>query len=332
MPPSSPGAPRTAGLSITTRVAADAADQAAYISDWQQEYAQISTGNFHGRIDELRSGTFQVFREYSHQETYQTCQPWQHSVWFGIPAPGSGERLRFNGCAVEQASILVSPGNTDFTLRTPLGFCIYGVVLNVDDLAARCDGLLNTPLPTRWLQADAITLDAGSHQRICHAIEQLLAFTRQHPDTRCHRQHLEALADALLLGLYQGQTREAAAWPTRHIQQIEQIRQWAQTPGDNELDVESLCQALHVTRRTLQNHFQTITGMSPANFVRVLRLNAVRQALRDEQRLQQTIQQLAAEWGFFNLSHFCYDYKRLFGETPSQTRHLDLPTHPARRA
>jgi AraC family ethanolamine operon transcriptional activator len=32
------------------------------------------------------------------------------------------------------------------------------------------------------------------------------------------------------------------------------------------------------------------------------------------------INDLAAEWGFASPSHFSYDYRRLFGETPSQTR------------
>lgn len=60
--------------------------------------------------------------------------------------------------------------------------------------------------------------------------------------------------------------------------------------------------------------------MSPLPFLRALRLNQVRRLLRSPQGTADSIQQLAEDWGFATPSHFSYDYRRLFGETPSQTR------------
>jgi AraC family ethanolamine operon transcriptional activator len=74
-----------------------------------------------------------------------------------------------------------------------------------------------------------------------------------------------------------------------------------------------------VTRRTLQNCFQEALGMSPASYLRTVRLNAVRRALREGPPAT-TIADTAARWGFWHMGHFSQEYKTLFGETPSQTR------------
>jgi AraC family ethanolamine operon transcriptional activator len=92
---------------------------------------------------------------------------------------------------------------------------------------------------------------------------------------------------------------------------------------DTPLTVAELCTRLHMTRRTLQNCFHDTLGQSPASYLRSLRLNAVRRALR-ESPPSATVADIAAGWGFWHMGHFSQDYKALFGETPSQTRRHSL--------
>jgi AraC family ethanolamine operon transcriptional activator len=47
-----------------------------------------------------------------------------------------------------------------------------------------------------------------------------------------------------------------------------------------------------------------------------VRLNGVRRELRSTAA---TVQDAAARWGFWHLGQFSRDYKRQFGELPSQT-------------
>ncbi|WP_165494081.1 helix-turn-helix domain-containing protein [Aquitalea sp. USM4] len=317
--------PLSQGLSLqfVTRLADDAADQAAFISGWEQDYAQISCGRFSGRLDELCLGRLQVFREYSARETYQQCQPWRGAIWFGIPAPGSGERLRFHGRSVPPSAVLVAMGGSDFTLRTPDDFTIYGIVPEQEVLASRHQQLFGRDLPAHWLQSAAVRLPEASHRLLCGQIYELLALARQTPDSIGRQLLLDCSVDALLLALSEGQAeaslrREGSS--QRHWQWVEQARQRALQPASQWLTVEGLCRELHVTRRTLQNGFQEVTAMSPLPFLRALRLNQVRRLLRSPQGSADSIQQLAEDWGFASPSHFSYDYRRLFGETPSQTR------------
>ena len=94
------------------------------------------------------------------------------------------------------------------------------------------------------------------------------------------------------------------------------------------LTVEDLCRALQVSRRTLQYSFQEILQLNPVSYLRAMRLNGVRRALKSSAAQRQSVQDVAARWGFWHLSHFANDYRRMFGELPSET--LRQSAHPAR--
>jgi AraC family ethanolamine operon transcriptional activator len=97
------------------------------------------------------------------------------------------------------------------------------------------------------------------------------------------------------------------------------VRDFALAHQDEPLSIPQLCRAFRVSRRTLQYAFQEICCVSPGAYLRVLRLNGVRRALRAPERTFLDVQDLAAQWGFWHPSQFACDYKKLFGERPSDT-------------
>src|SRR5947208_1027333 len=70
--------------------------------------------------------------------------------------------------------------------------------------------------------------------------------------------------------------------------------------------------------RTLRRQFRRFTGQSPVTFHRNLRLNAARRALQDD-HTGANITSAAGTYGFSHLSHFTAEYRRRFGELPSET-------------
>ncbi|MCI5779253.1 MAG: helix-turn-helix transcriptional regulator [Lentisphaeria bacterium] len=63
--------------------------------------------------------------------------------------------------------------------------------------------------------------------------------------------------------------------------------------------------------------FRACTGISFGQYELAFRLNGAAAAL---QRGPVRLKQLAAEWGFYDASHFCRSYKRYFGVAPSRDR------------
>jgi AraC family ethanolamine operon transcriptional activator len=81
-----------------------------------------------------------------------------------------------------------------------------------------------------------------------------------------------------------------------------------------------LCAAVGAGERTIHEAFREHLGTTPMAYQKALRLNAARQALvRAGARTKVT--DVALDWGFLHFGWFSQDYRRLFGETPSQTLH-----------
>jgi AraC family ethanolamine operon transcriptional activator len=85
------------------------------------------------------------------------------------------------------------------------------------------------------------------------------------------------------------------------------------------LSVLELCRELGVSERTLHYAFQEFRGMSTMAYFKASRLNAVRQELKAAPASTASVHEIAQRWGFWHTGEFAADYRRLFGELPSQT-------------
>ena len=83
--------------------------------------------------------------------------------------------------------------------------------------------------------------------------------------------------------------------------------------------VGELCAAYEVPRRTLNRAFQTALGMGPATYLRRVRLNGDRRALRQRSARSPKVTDVALEFGFWHLGRFAEQYNKLFAESPHQT-------------
>ncbi len=82
------------------------------------------------------------------------------------------------------------------------------------------------------------------------------------------------------------------------------------------LDLSAIC---GMRARSLINAFEAVTGLSPMDYLKRLRLNGVRRALGRSGRPETRVIDVATAWGFWHMGHFASDYRAMFGETPSQT-------------
>jgi AraC-like DNA-binding protein len=82
------------------------------------------------------------------------------------------------------------------------------------------------------------------------------------------------------------------------------------------LDLSTIC---GMRARSLINAFEAVTGLSPMDYLKRLRLNGVHRALGRAAKTQTRVIDVATAWGFWHMGHFASDYRAMFGETPSQT-------------
>ena len=89
-------------------------------------------------------------------------------------------------------------------------------------------------------------------------------------------------------------------------------------PGEA-IGLNRLCEVCRVSERTLQRAFLDHFGVTPKTYLLAFRLNQVRRELLSPGVPGLLIRDIAIGMGFWHMSQFARDYKRLFGELPSQT-------------
>lgn len=322
----------TLRLHYTARASRDVDEHATHISAWHQEYDQLSCGRFEGTVRELwiDAPRLQVFHEHTGQQTSQRCLPWEGSVWFGIPDGRNSAPLHFSGRLqpVDRDRIVMAARAEDgFVLRTPQNFGIYGVVV---DEAWLCAELERLGLPScrplagrRGVSVHAASLPPHLHVALCQTIESMLSLGASGEATQGGGlAALQSLTDQLLVLLAGSAHDPDAVAPLqssqRRLASVMTARSLVAHPLNHLLSVEDLCLQLNLTPRTLHNHFQSVVGESPVEFLRAVRLNACRRKLRAS-AVESTVQEVAAQWGFFHMGRFSHEYKSMFGELPSQT-------------
>ena len=79
-----------------------------------------------------------------------------------------------------------------------------------------------------------------------------------------------------------------------------------------------ITRAAGVPGRTLLQNFKDHRGTSPMRYLRDARFARAREALLRAE--DDSITQVAMRWGFYHLGRFAVDYRKRFGETPSETQ------------
>jgi AraC-like DNA-binding protein len=98
---------------------------------------------------------------------------------------------------------------------------------------------------------------------------------------------------------------------------------------DSALTLADIAAASGIPGRTLLKHFRDHWGTSPMRYLRTARLTRVREALLRDERTE-SITDIAMAWGFHHLGRFSVEYRKQFGESPSETHQRARPRRPTK--
>jgi AraC-like DNA-binding protein len=110
---------------------------------------------------------------------------------------------------------------------------------------------------------------------------------------------------------------EAPAVPPRAVSRAVD---YIETAPSRAITTAHLAAQAGVSARALQRGFQTYVGCSPMEYLRDVRLQRARDALASaDMSSNVTVTEVAMETGFMHLGRFSVEYRRKFGESPSET-------------
>ena len=116
-------------------------------------------------------------------------------------------------------------------------------------------------------------------------------------------------------------TRANTSWDVL----VERAEKLALADVDEPLHISALCGALAVSERTLRKAFHRTYGVPPCRHLRMLRLSQARRSLLSADGKFTTVTEIATSFGFVELGRFSVEYRKAFGESPSQTLQRTSP-------
>ncbi|MBK7615207.1 MAG: helix-turn-helix domain-containing protein [Burkholderiales bacterium] len=286
--------------------------------DWDLRYDQLDCGRFEGRFTDIRCEGLQIFQETTTRRVRQRGHLPPGSFSMGTMLAGEGS-LHVNGRSVAHDTLIAVQGQ-ELDLCTPPHCTLAGMVVDTSLLhnaaAGRPD--LGTLLHGQTLQA--VMAPAPTLVALRALLQAALALAQRQPEALQAPGVQRHLRDELLWHAVQALSSAGPATePQRghsRKQLVDRACELMLAPTEVPPTLIEVCARLGVSPRKLLYCFKDVLGQNPATYIKAVRLNGVR---RDLASLHATVLDVAARWGFWHFSHFSADYKRLFGELPSET-------------
>jgi AraC-like DNA-binding protein len=301
----------------------DVNTHASAILGWQQTYDQISAGSAHTELTHLTAERFQIFRECLDKRVVQHGAAPARRFCLALPAGSAGAGV-FQGSSVGSADVTLLHSGQEFFVHAPEGMDLLAVSVDAD----RLEQLAEREFSAQELRALNRTTRLNVSPAFLGAIRlqlQGLIDAALQGEALVEAQLEDLLLECMLVLLdrvsQDGGGRGGSVAVSAYL--VRQAHQMALDCLDEPLSVLQICERLDVSRSTLQRSFLGVTGLSPVEYLRAVRLNAVRQRLQSTAAEQFTVARVANDLGFTHLGHFSGAYRALFGELPSHTARQD---------
>jgi AraC family ethanolamine operon transcriptional activator len=304
---------------------ADVDDQAEALKGWEQHYEQLGRGGFRGMACQLLLSDGVLLREQTNRQLREQIRPPPDHVVLAVPLavePGSV----FAGRPLERESFMVLNGRQDYELLSAGELDLVGLSIHrqfVERLA---------PEEADWLERVASQQSLPLAADAAAAIRQMLlallddgdAMQRAPAECVGEEALLSAtLAQTVLLAMRGAGTAQSSPIPRRADTRQRVVRRaidFMRANLQSDIGVAEICAAACASRRTLQYCFEEFMRTTPQAYLRALRLNEARRALKSHSN--PAITALAGEFGFSSPSHFTRHYRLMFDEVPSETLRL----------
>jgi len=252
------------------------------------------------------------------------ASPMRNDYWVHLPIRGVWEAaIDHDTLACDARCAAVSSPTGQVMLRSNAGAARLSLSLTSDAVKRHLASLLGEP-PTEPLKfVPTMNLADGYGRRLAQILSAaVIEFERTNLvrwSPTAMIEFAEFVVTSLLL-FHPHNYSDALRRSDRMItpRDINRAVDYLEAHVDAPVTVADLVAASQVSGRTLFQHFRDFKGMSPMRYLRNARFAKVRDALLRAEA-EESVTAIASACGFTHLSRFAVEYRRRFGERPSDT-------------
>jgi AraC family ethanolamine operon transcriptional activator len=293
----------------------------AAVSDWDLDFRQLSAGRLKGRVRVLAGPDCTAMKVQLNQAFHQVGHSLPGYVTFGISYPPSGE-FKWCGSTTKGDELLnfSSFGGFDGTSGKSFSGCALSIRREtLEELAE----ILDLPFDFEQIRnGGGVLLGAG--QETTRLRKQLdVAFKSVSMTGRTELPEAASLfetgaAEAILRLLARpSHPGWDAVQPARQIA-LRKALDILEIPENLPISVAGLCRRVGVSAPSLYRAFRDMFGVGTKDYIQARILAAVRSELITARPGTQ-INDIANRWGIWHMGRFAADYRKQFGELPSET-------------
>jgi AraC family transcriptional regulator, ethanolamine operon transcriptional activator len=225
----------------------------------------------------------------------------------------------FCGGACEQNALHIYSGKNGFEFLSPQNLLIGLIVIDRHQLMQTLSASDQYFLNLQFKKAGITKIPCQAYLNLVSFLKNTLQAFQSQPDlvnNKHYSDEVSATAIQLLIDSLLNQPPELETVSLHKSWKVfADTREIINTRLDDPISVAELCAMLNISRRSLQYHFEQATNSTPITYLRAERLNGVRRMLATAN----SVTDAATYWGFWHFGHFSHEYKKMFGELPSET-------------
>ncbi|QDT36869.1 helix-turn-helix domain-containing protein [Stratiformator vulcanicus] len=283
---------------------------------WNLDLRQFDRGSFRGEIFQVGTTRSLLSRARFGRQLVQAGSAPYGMRTFAFPSANTRD-FEWRGRTVTNSDLLVFPVNGELQ-------AVSDATFEVDTLSVSDEILDSVEMPEFGRSGESAVLRCDR--------TRLNAFRQRLKEIQ---RDIETQSDVVLLPSFQAEFDVMLAQGIASIASVGRVQLRGERSAGHRavgravefmaehahlaVTIPEVATAAGVSERALRYGFQERFGLSPKQYLQACRLNGVRKALvAGDSRV--SIQDVAIRWGFWHMGQFAADYRRHFGELPSDTQ------------
>ena len=289
---------------------------------WNLDFRQIDRGEFEADIVQVASSDLQVSEGKFNRKLDQLGSAPNGLRTFAILANESTPTI-WHGKLADQENIMIFPKDGELEAVSTPRFDVFTISFT-EDLLLDIINTIGLGRPEDIIREPEIascnpkTL-ALLRQNISKVLQEIRLNAPRMTEEQLQYEIEHEIPRSLIISLTKERHNNNKPSPQKRHQTVRRIREYVESNAPSNFTVKDLCIAAGVSERTLRYAFEENLGVSPKAFVNIIRLNRVRRDLRNIDLTEKNISDIANRWGYWHMGQFAADYRKLFGELPSET-------------
>ena len=291
------------------------------IQSWSMDFLQLMPGNFSANLKQCVSKDFQMgyakFNRIVKQEGLSPKGIWTFAFVNDV-------KIYWRNYDVQPKSIIIYAPGSEINAVSDANFEVMTFSISEIFLftMVKKEGIEDfyQSLKTTDVLVSKSPLWAKLRKAILNEIDTQI----HNPNTVSLQVFKEAFTKELLVLLKNSSISKEKVSGKKRLKLLYEVERYMTQHITEQITISKIASYFKVSERTLLYAFRNRFGMGPKTFMQVLKLNHLHHRLHNEIN-KISIVSIARESGFWHMGQLYKDYKKFFGELPSETLKTNSP-------